>query len=169
MEPETEKLIAEYPELSVEEAKLLFIRKSGQEAYCEDKIAEGTKSILKEIIELSTVASMSKDEIAQHIGNLEKARSFLAAFTQGLSKAHADEVEPKIKAKRAREKAAKAVSKSKKPKADAMFAALMAAEEDIEVMTNLDKDPSNAGKKIVSKIKCPKCQKEVFTLKFHKC
>jgi hypothetical protein len=171
MEPETQKLIDEWPELSQEEAKLMFIRKSAQEAFSENKIKEATADMLKTVVKEATIASMSKEEIGQHIGNLERVRSYLAAFTQGLSKAYTDEEEPKIRAKRkAREAKDKASSKSKssKPKASAMFAALMAAEDDIDVSSEV-RDPASAGAKVVDKKECPNCKAKVFSLKFHKC
>ena len=84
MTPETEKLIAEFPELSEEAAKLIFIRQSAQEAYSNNTMKEATGNILKEVVEISTISDMTKEYVAMHIGNLEKARSFLAAFTQGI-------------------------------------------------------------------------------------
>lgn len=165
MEPQTLEQIKSWPQMTEEEAKLLFIRQSAQEAYAKGEIKEATKDVLKSIVEISTVNSMTKEEIGLHIGNLEKARSFLAAFTQGLQQAFAKEEEPKFKAKREKEKQDKVLAKltsSKDKKVNEL----------IEMARKLATDPSLEKKETkppVSKVTCPKCNKETFSLKFHKC
>lgn len=168
MEPETQKLISQWPDLSPEQAKLIFVRQSAQEAFEKGEIKEATEKILEEIKEISTVSNMSREDIGSHIGNLETARNILAAFTQGLMKGHASDVEPKIKAKRAKERKEKLAQKlaSKDSKVNslvqlAMNAASKTKEEDENSMEVVSKK--------VEKVKCEKCGKEVYSLKFHKC
>lgn len=160
MEPETEKLIASYPELTTEEAKLVFIRKSAKEAYEKGEIEKATEDFFIEINKIATCASMSKEEIGTHLGNLEKVRDYLAAFTQGLAKGHAEEVEPKIKAKREREKKQKSV-KTKDKKVNALIQMAINASDGIKATPKANTK--------VSKVTCEKCGKEVYSLKFHKC
>ena len=162
MEPETQKLINEWPDLSPEQAKLIFVRQSAQEAYEQGKIQEATNSILKEVTEIATCASMDINQIAEHIGNLEKVRNYLAAFTQGLMKAHASKVEPEIKAKRAKERREKLAQKvaSKDSKVNSLIQMAISG----AITTN--EEPK---KNVVTKTKCESCGLEVYSLKFHKC
>ena len=165
MEPETIAKINSYPEMSEEEAKLLFIRKSATEAYEKGEIKEATKFILTTIVEIATVSNMSKEDIAQHIGNLEKARSFLASFTQGLQIGYVTEIEPKIKARNEKKRADAVLAKAGISKSDKRV------NEIIEMARKFasQSDETKVQKNIVTKIKCEKCNKEVFSLKFHTC
>jgi len=167
MEPKTLEIIASYSNMTEEEAKLLFIRKSATEAYANNEIAQATKTILVSICEISIVASMSKEEISSHIANLEKARSFLAAFTQGLVTAYQSELEPIFKAKHEKEKREKLANKTTSNKDKKV-------NELIEKARQLALNPltgklENPNKKVITKVTCEKCNKEVFSLKFHKC
>lgn len=108
----------EHPELSKEAVKLLFIRKSAAEAYASGEIKEATKGMLIEIAEIITASSMSKEDLGVHIGNLDKARSFLAAYTQGLKMAQGDELEPIFREKR--EKEAKKAKEERERKASSV-------------------------------------------------
>lgn len=152
-----------HPEMSEEESKLLFIRKSAQEAYEKNEVLEATKGILKTIVEVSIVSTMSKDEIGLHIARLEKARAFLAAFTQGIQIGYAKEAEPIFKAKREKEKQEKLANKlagSKDKKVNDL----------IELARKLASgEVTEKPKVIVQKQVCDKCKKEVFSLKFHNC
>jgi len=167
LEPKTKELIAQYPELSVEEAKLIFIRQSAQEAYINNQIETATKDILKEIIEIATVASMSKEEIGQHIGNLEKVRGYLAAFTQGLMRAHCDEEEPKIRAKRAKEEKEKKAAKSND--LQSKLAGLGISMDSLMAGKKVENSTQPETQKTINKVKCEHCGSEVYSLKFHKC
>lgn len=164
MEPTTLDMIKSWPNMTEEEAKLIFIRKSATEAYANGEIESATKDILKTVVELIVVNSMSKDLIAEHIGNLEIARSFLAAFTQGLMTGVASEAEPIFKAKHEKERkeklAAKIVSAKDKK-----------VNELIEKARELAMNPTLASSKksTITKQICEKCKREVFSLKFHKC
>lgn len=162
-----QELIASYPELSEEEAKLIFIRQSAQEAYEKGEIKESTDTFFIEVIQIATAASMSRDDIGQHIGNLEKIRDYLAAFTQGLGKGLEKDVEPKIKARQAKEAAEKRKGKSKKEQKENKVNDLIA----MAVQAAKSGDPLSTPKKTtkLAKTKCEKCNKEVFSLKFHKC
>lgn len=149
-------------EIGEEEAKLLFIRKSAQEAYEKGEVVESTKAILKTIVEISLVSNMTKEEIGLHIGNLEKARMFLAAFTQGLQIGYAKEAEPIFKAKREKERLERIVNKisGKDKKVNDLI-------ELARSLASKESTGSIIGK--ASKTTCPKCNKEVFSLEYHTC
>lgn len=156
--------IKNYPEMTEEEAKLLFIRKSAQEAFEKGEIEEATKGILKVMVEVTFVGNMTKEEIAQHIGNLERAKSYLAAFTQGLQIGYAREQEPIFKAraeKRRQEKLAEKLTSSKDRKVNELI--------EMARKLSLGEDASQTPKVKANKVKCEKCGNEVFSLKFHKC
>jgi hypothetical protein len=165
MEPQTLETIKSWPDMTEEEAKLLFIRKSAQEAFEKGEIIESTKGILKEIVELTIVSNMTKEQIGLHIGNLEKARSFLAAFTQGLQIGYAKEAEPIFKAKAEKKRLEKLAEKlgisSKDKKVNAL----------IEMARNLASDhiEEPKAKPTLTKQVCEKCNKEVYSLKYHTC
>lgn len=164
MTPETLEIIKNYPEMTEEEAKLLFIRKSAQEAYEKGEIEEATKGILRTIVEVTFVNNMTKEEIGAHIGNLERAKSFLAAFTQGLQIGYAKEAEPIFKAKaekRRQEKLAEKLTSSKDKKVNELI--------EMARRLSMGEDASQKPKVVAAKVKCEKCNKEVFSLKFHKC
>ena len=159
-----EQLIAKWPELSPEHVKLIFIRSKGEEAFVQDKVKEATVEILKEVAEVATCANMSRKAICEHIGNLEKARDYLSAYTQGLMKGYQADEMPKIKARQAKERKEKeAKSPKKKDKADDLIAMAIAAAK----VGKIDKPKTTEVK--LNKSTCPKCNKEVFSLKFHKC
>ncbi len=170
MTPELESIIAAYPELDPEQAKLIFLRDSAMKSYVEDEIGKRTKETLSEVIELGTVASMSKEEIGIHIANLEKARNYLSALIQGLKKGHAREIEPKLKAKHEFEEKVKKITKPRdidsKLKALGIdplkFIASLSANKPSPSATNNNPNP-------IVKPVCEKCGLEVFSLKYHKC
>ena len=168
MEPETVAKIKSYPEMSEYEAKLLFIRKSATEAYEKGEIQEATKTILRTIVEVAMVSNMSREDIGFHIGNLERARSFLAAFTQGLQIGLATEIEPKIKARREKEKAERAARKL--ASGDDKIASLIALAQGLAKNETLETRKRTVETvSTVAKVKCPSCQRETLSLKFHKC
>lgn len=151
-------------QMSEHEAKLLFIRKSAQEAFEKGEILEATRTILKTIVEVSLVSNMTKEEIGVHIGKLEQARSYLAAFTQGLQIGYAKEQEPIFRAKREKERRERLASKlvsSKDKKVNEL----------IEMARNLASNPTGeiTPKPVLTKQVCEKCNKEVFSLKYHTC
>lgn len=113
MTPEFENMIAQYPELSEESVKLIFIRDRAKKAFIEDKIREATSETFKDIITLGTIASASKDDISIHIGNLERCRNYLSCLIQGLKIGYVEQEEPKIRAKREKEAKEKATSRPK--------------------------------------------------------
>jgi hypothetical protein len=186
MEPELKAKVKIWEESkSPELAKKLFIRDSAREAYKtgNGSIKEVTSNTLKEVIDLVTVGSMTKEEIGIHISNLETARSYLSALTQGYQIAFAEEKEPEFKAK-ALERAKSERKSSSKPKTleeslsklgidmNKLFSALSNNQAKAETVkaevpeNNLRPTPSP-----LNLVKCPKCQKE-FTptiLSFHKC
>ncbi len=151
--------------MTEEEAKLLFIRKSAQEAYEKGDIEESTKGIFKEIVKEVFVGSMTKEEIGMHISRLEKARTFLAAFTQGLQIGYAKEAEPLFKAKREKERRerldSKLTTKDKKVN-DLIALARDLAEKKVEEKVNTN--TSSVKKEI-----CPNCKEETFSLEYHNC
>ena len=168
MEPETEKIIAQYPELSEYQAKLIFIRKSAQEAYSKGEIEYATKGILVEIVKEATISTMTKESINEHIKHLEKARAFLVAFTQGLLSGHEEEILPELKAKHEREKRERLASRlegsTKDKKANDLIAkAIAATTKDGELRASSTEESK------IQKVTCEKCKKEVYSLKFHKC
>ncbi len=150
-----------------DEAKLLFIRQSAAEAFAKGEIEESTKGILKEIVILCTVASMQKETIGDHIGNLEKARSYLAAHTQGLMTGVEKEALPLFKAKREKERLNKIASKLESAK-DKKVNDLISLARDL-ASKGLVNEEVKVKTPIASKAVCPKCKKEVFSIKFHKC
>lgn len=167
MEPELQNQVKEWKSaMSEEEAKLLFIRQSASEAYDTDKVVEATKGILKTIVELTIVSTMTKEEIGLHIGRLETARSYLAAFTQGIQIAHAKDIEPKIKAKREKERLAKLSESIKTSGKEKKI------NEIIELAKRLAEGPMNTAASSAntkSKVHCNKCNQDVWDLEFHNC
>lgn len=156
-----------HPEISELEAKLLFIRKSAQEAYEKGEIVEETKTICKSIVELLVVTNMTKEQVGDHIGRLEKARAFLAAHTQGIQIAYAKEAEPILKAKKEREKQEKIVKKvlstGNKQVNDLIELAKKLASNEATSKVEVE------NKKVVQKVECSTCKQLVYSIKFHKC
>lgn len=157
-----------HPEISELEAKLLFIRKSAQEAYEKGEIVGETKTVLKSIVEILVVDNMTKEQVGLHIGNLEKARAFLAAHTQGIQIAYAKEAEPILRAKREREKAEKIIKKtlsggSKQVNDLIELAKKLASGESVGKVVTETK--SN----VIAKVECPNCHQLTYSIKFHKC
>lgn len=173
MEPQTRELIASWPNMSEEEAKLLFIRKSAQEAYEQGNIAEATKEILKEIVVTSTVNSMTREEIGLHIANLEKARSFLAAFTQGLMIGLSTELEPIFKAKRIKEAREKAIAKSSNSAStkDKRVNDLVELARNLSEVNLVEKseETTKPNPKRLVKSTCDKCNESVWFIDKHVC
>jgi hypothetical protein len=168
MTPETIAEIAALPEMNEYAAKLIFIRNSGEKSYFDDKIAECTKETLKEIIELGTVAGMSKEQIGIHLANLERARNYLSALIQGLKIAHAKEVEPAIKEKRAKEKRERTLLKVRGLSKlginmDVLSASLSALVKEKQLTNTVNPTP------VIAKVICPSCGRETYSLKLHKC
>jgi len=156
MTPELERLIATFPDLTEEQAKLIFVRKSAQEAFEKGELEESTSGMLKEVVTIITCSNMHN--IEEFIGNLEKARNYLASYTQGVMSAHASDIEPKIKAKREKERLQKQVKTKDKKVNDLIQMAINAATiPDTKVVS------SN------KKIHCSKCDKDVYSLNYHNC
>jgi hypothetical protein len=167
MEPTSRQIIESWPETTEESAKLIFIRQSATEAYANGQIEAATKEFVKEIVPILVVASMSKEQIGIHIANLERARAFLAAFTQGLVIGHETEMLPIFKEKarkRAEEKRQeKLVGKQTTKVNDLISLARDLASKGLETSNQV------AIKTIATKVECPTCKKLVYSLKFHKC
>ena len=170
MEPTLVATIKSWPTMTEEEAKLLFIRKSASEAYAKGEIQEATKDILKLIVEVSIVNSMTKEEVGLHIKNLETARAFLASFTQGIQQGYANEVEPIFKAKREKEKKERVLAKTSGNSSDKKVNDLIKLAQSLAIDSSSG-ELVNTSKPIitVTKVKCDKCMKETFSLKYHKC
>ena len=165
MTPEFESLIQSYPEVSEETIKLIFLRDSARKAYLENEISSNTGRVIKEIIELGTMASATKDEIGIHIANLEKCRAFISCIIQGYKMAHAEDLEPEFKRKheeRAKEKKTGITRKSLDEKLAAFGLSL--TDFDKKVLESEVIPP-----KIVEKVTCPKCGESTFSLTFHSC
>lgn len=193
MEPELKDQIKSWEKaLSPDVAKRLFIRNSAIEAYKSGEIASATENATKEIIDLM-VSHMTKDQIAQHIGNLEKARALLGSLTQGFQVAYAEEKEPEFKAARdKREKEAKAKSSTPKSKRPEDIVAGLGIDYD-KMMADINKndpnrvtaklgilapqntpapDSSNSENSIpAGQFQCEKCKKIMFNAlkSMHKC
>lgn len=163
--PEFENLIASYPEVSEETIKLIFLRDSAKKAYIEDKISSNTGQVIKEIIEIGTISSSTKDEIGIHIANLEKCRAFISCIIQGYKMGWSEELEPEFKRKheeRNKEKKTGITRKSLEEKLAAFGLGL----SDFESKTLKD---TPIPPKEIPKVTCPKCSKETISLTFHKC
>lgn len=190
MEPELKDKIKIWENtLSPDVAKRLFIRSSAIEAYKSGNISTATENATKEIIDLM-VSHMTKDQIAQHIGNLEKARAILGSLTQGFQVAFAEEKEPEFKAKR--DKEAKE-ARAKKPKDlssqlaglgidfDKLMSELskkdpnkVTAQVGISSPTNNPAPENGNSEKAIPKagmFECEKCHKSLYEAmrKIHKC
>ena len=167
MTPELSDIIASYPEMSPEAAKLIFIRDTALKSYVENALLSASKETLSEIVTLGTVSAMDKATIAQHIGNLEKARDYLSAHIQGLKIGYATDEEERIKVKRAKEAKEPRVSKGSNPTPVMNL-------EDLKNELSKFIEKKNAIPEAkepikISKVTCEKCNKEVISLKFHKC
>ena len=91
---ETKELIKQYPEMSEFEAKLIFIRNKGKVDY-KSRVFDTT------FLEIPVpIKDASRDQILLHISKLEQARRVIAAYIQGQSQGHSEEVEPELKEKR---------------------------------------------------------------------
>lgn len=167
MIPETLEQIKALPEMTDEAAKLIFIRSQSEKSYFEDKLRENFGIVAKELIELGTVASVSRDTVGIHIANLELAREYLSALLQGIKIAHAKTVEPKIRAKREKELKDQVLSKaSGLGKLGIDLAALNSRLSQVIAESNASSNktaPTSNNKEI-----CPKCSKGTI-LKFHRC
>lgn len=163
MTPEFKDLITSYPDMSAEAAKLIFIRDTALKSYVENALLNSSKETLSEIVTLGTVSAMDKATIAQHIGNLEKARDYLSAHIQGLKIGYATDEEERIKVKRSKETKEPKVSKSSSTP-------VMNLEDLKNELSNFiaKKNEVKEPVKIV-KVTCEKCKAEVISLKFHTC
>lgn len=152
--------------MTEESAKLIFIRQSATEAYAKGEIENATTNLIREIVPIMTVASMSKEETGSHIYNLEKARAYLAAFTQGVVIGYQTELTPIFKErerKRREEKLKEKITNAKDKKVND----LISLARDLASKGSIVNPPPVIN--TVTKITCPKCSKETFSLKFHKC
>jgi hypothetical protein len=114
LEPELKSQIKDWEKkLDPKTAKKLFIREGAKGAYKDSTVKEFTTETLKEVIDLVTASSMTKEEIGMHIANLEEARAMLSALTQGYQIAFAEEKEPIFKARRDKEEKEKRTAKPK--------------------------------------------------------
>ena len=166
MIPETLEQIRQLPEMTDEAAKLIFIRSQSEKSYFEDRLRENFGVIAKELIELGTVASVSRDTVGIHIANLELAREYLSALLQGIKIAHAKTVEPKIRAKREKEQREQVIAKAGINKLGIDLAALSSRLSQVIADSSASSNktaPASNNKEI-----CSKCSKETI-LKFHKC
>lgn len=173
MEPELEDKIKKWEsEYSQEELELIYIRQSAKKAFEEGKIKEVTAGFFKAQIENVFVCEMSKEHIGALIGKLDKFRHLLAALTQGYAQGYTADEQPKAEARRrAREKKAKAEGKKQSKSAEREQ-----AEKIMELARSGALDfskvkPPETEKKVTKadKVKCDKCGKEVYSLKFHSC
>lgn len=162
--------------MNEETAKKLFIRNQALTAYREGTVQETSETVIREIFESLSVSAMNKNEIALHIGQLEKARALLAALTQGYEIAYAEEKEPEFKRNHAEREAKE--RKEKKvgdtlSKLGVSKETLLAALADIRA-GNSKPAPETAIPAIptpVEKTVCEKCKKEIAVRmkSFHRC
>jgi hypothetical protein len=188
LEPESLKQIKEWEKkLDPKVAKKLFIRETARAAYKTGNgdIKAHTTEVIKEVIELVTANSMTKEEIGMHIANLEEARSCLSALTQGYQIAFAEEKEPEFKAKHLKEQNEKIASQPKTLEASLSrlgidMGALMSKLSQINSTTEkLGIAPKSPAPEIVSeksivpagKSLCQECGKTVWTVMMpkHRC
>jgi hypothetical protein len=165
--------------MTEDQAKKLFIRSEALKAYKENRVEANSMAIIGEIIDSISVSGMSKDNIALHIGQLERARALLAALTQGYEIAYAEEKEPEFRAKH--EKEAKEAKATRKP-GDTLSKLGISKEELLaalaEIRSNKNPAPIIANPPTptptpiqMDKTTCEHCQKEFLTKmkSFHKC
>jgi hypothetical protein len=164
MTPEFKKLIEDFPEVSEENLKLIYIRDSARKAFVDQNIATATAELLRELIQLGTISEAGNDdEIRIHLANLEKCRTYLSAHIQGIRKGWAEKLEPEFKAKRVKDDL---VSNVKKKVKDQGVANLVAALLSANSASKSETKTTNPG---LIKVECPKCNEKVFSLKFHSC
>ncbi len=110
MNEETRTIIQGYPEISMDDARLIFIRQRGREDW---------KSRTSDISSLITVPAPVKDaprdQVIAYIGFLETMTRELRAYTQGLKMEYSKEIEPEI-AEHHKETEAKKDSKRSAPR-----------------------------------------------------
>jgi len=168
MEPELEELIASFPEVSEESAKLIFIRKSAQRAYEEGEIKQETFKFFKEIVTIATTSNMSKEDISSHIGNLETIRDYLAAFTQGMTKGYVSDEAAKIKERKKKEAVKKKKSKKKETGSSVEDLIALAMSGSLK-MESKKAPPTDSKPESDGKQECEKCHTRVYSLKYHTC
>lgn len=168
MEPELQAQVKQWDkEKDPEVAKRLLIRDGAMRAYKEGNIGPIVQEALTEINSMISVLSMAKSEVGSLIGALERGRHLLASVGQGLSIAHAEEIEPQIRTKRENEEVARRIKKAsgtkENPLKDVDLAGLLAYLQDKD-----KKPPAETSSK---KYICDKCNTEVWiSMKsMHKC
>lgn len=162
MTPEFIEYLKTFPDISEENVKKLFIRDISKSSYDTGEIKANTERFSSEIKEL-IACNLSKEEIGLHIANLEKARGIISSMIQGYKKGYFDETEPKIKEKQVREAKEKRISSGKLTIDDLRekLAAIQGTKETPQIQVPIVNR--------VTKTLCPKCNKEVISLKFHSC
>lgn len=88
-----DEIIKNYPGISMSEARLIFIRNSGREAFV-NRNANAFDSIQIPGI----VKDATRDEVIRYIGFLDTMIKELKAYQQGLEIEYAKEVEPEFEA-----------------------------------------------------------------------
>jgi hypothetical protein len=91
MNDETMEIIKGYPGISEADAKLIFIRQSGRDAF------KNRCASLESILPPTPVSNGNREQVIQYISYLETYIKHLKAFQQGLEIEYANEVEPEIK------------------------------------------------------------------------
>jgi len=98
MNQETKDIIAGYPNISVEDAKIIFIRQAARDDF------KKRSADFQALVEIPTpIKDATREQVIAYIGFLEKFIVHLKSYQQGLEIEYAKEVEPEIEAKQAKE------------------------------------------------------------------
>jgi hypothetical protein len=93
--PESKTTIAGYPDISIEDARLIFIRNRGRDAW---KSREANAFTQELINTPAPIKDCPRDQVINYIGFLHTMIHELRAYVQGMEIEYAREIEPELEA-----------------------------------------------------------------------
>lgn len=107
MTEDTQEIIKNYPGISMADARLIFIRNAGRDAF------KARSANAFEAIQIpGIVKDATRDEVINYIGFLDTMVKELKAYQQGLEIEYAREIEPEIEANHKEREASKDAKRS---------------------------------------------------------
>jgi len=126
MNEETKNIIAGYPNISIEDARLIFIRQRGREDW------KTRSATFEGLINTPTpIKDAPRDQVIAYINFLDTMIKELRVYSQGLKIEYAKEVEPEIESNYKEREAKKDAKKSSPRTLDGMLAKLGMSKEDL--------------------------------------
>jgi len=95
LNPESKQTIAGYPDISIEDARLIFIRNRGRDSW-KSREANAFTSDLINIP--APIKDVPRDQVINYIGFLHTMIHELRAYVQGMEIEYAREIEPELEA-----------------------------------------------------------------------